>query len=167
MSNKAQTVEERDMPNPPDLRQSLCHTLLAMGFFMLYKLGPSAGGDSDTSFYLGIVLALVFVALFSWYSFGRRLKTWRRVPSSVRSRFTRRPTELKQRAITHLLISLLALTLTALAFSPYALRSDFEGLSAMDITMIICGAIIGIVSVAILSRTVRDLLAVRRFNQQQ
>ena len=166
MSNKAQTVEERDMPNPPDLRQSLCHTVMAMGFFMLYKLNPATHGDTETAFYFWLVLAVAFVALFSWYSFGRRLKAWRRVPSSIRSRFIRRPADLKQRAVTHLLISLLALTLTALAFSPYALHSDLEGLAVTDIILMICGAIVGIVSVAILSRTVRDLLAVRRFNQQ-
>lgn len=159
------SIEERDIPSPPDLRQSLCHTLMALGFFMLNKLGPYAPGKSESQFHYWIVLALGVVVVLSWYFFVKRLKAWRQVPSELKARFTRQPSELKQRAISHLLMSLLALTLTALAFLPYTFYADFESLKLKDFFIISAGAFVGIISVAVLSRTVRDLITVRQFSK--
>ncbi len=150
-----------EIPPPPDLRQSICHTLMASGFVLLVIQNPFSVGNLEGTFHTWIILALLFVVMLSWYFFSRRLRTWKKVPSSVRARATRPPRDLKQRAISHLLMSLLALALTALGYLASLAVPSSQNETVVNYIIVGTSGLVGVLSVAIFTRTVRDLLSAR------
>ncbi len=155
------SVSGSEIPPPPDLRQSICHTLMASGFVLLVVQNPFSVSNLEGTFHTWIVLALLLVVLLSWYFFSRRLSTWKKVPLSVRARATRRPRDLRQRAISHLLMSLLALTLTALGYLASLAVPSSQDETMMQYVIVGTSGLVGVLSVAIFARTVRDLLSAR------
>ena len=150
-----------EVPPPPDLRQSICHTLMASGFVLLVIQNPFSVGTLEGTFHTWIMLALLFVVMLSWYFFSRRLRTWKKVPSSVRARATRRPRDLRQRAISHLLMSLLALTLTALGYLASLAVPSSQNETIASYIVVGMSGLVGVLSVATFTRTIRDLLSAR------
>ena len=161
MTDKNIRVSGSEVPPPPDLRQSICHTLMASGFVLLVIQNPFSVGSLEDTFHTWTILALLLVVMFSWYFFSRRLRTWKKVPSSVRARATRRPRDLKQRAISHLLMSLLALTLTALGYLASLAVPPSQNETIVNYIIVGTSGLVGVLSVATFTRTIRDLLSAR------
>ena len=108
--------------------------------------------------YLVIMFAMPVVAVFSWYFFFKRLKVWKKIPQEVRNRVTRTPAALKNRAFSHMLMSLLSASLTALGYighliSPLQLQYG----RFVEVVVLALDGLIGVVAIAVLSRTIRDL----------
>ncbi|MBN2719403.1 MAG: hypothetical protein JXX14_26365 [Deltaproteobacteria bacterium] len=109
--------------------------------------------------YLIIMCAMPFVAAFSWYVFFKRLKIWKRIPSEIRSRIIRPPAVLKNRAFSHMLMSLLSACLTALGYIGQLISPMEKQYGRfLEFTVLTFDALIGIISIAVLTRTIRDLL---------
>ncbi len=134
---------------------------MASGFVLLVIQNPFFVGNLEGTFHTWIILALLFVVMLSWYFFSRRLRTWKKVPSSVRARATRPPRDLKQRAISHLLMSLLALALTALGYLASLAVPSSQNETVVNYIIVGTSGLVGVLSVAIFTRTVRDLLSAR------
>ncbi len=150
------------MPAIPDLRQSMCHSLMAAGFITLNLQNPFVVSGLEDTFHTWMMVALAIVVVLSWYFFARRLRAWRAVPSEMRARVTRRPRDLRQRAISHLLMSLLAIMLTALGYLG-TLAVPHEGERTLMDTLLLCaGGVVGVLAVAILAGTVRDIIAAQK-----
>ena len=140
----------------PDIRLSICHTILAAGFLLLNIQNPY---KVENVLFLVIMLLMPVVAVFSWYFFFKRLKVWKKIPPDLRNRVTRTPGVLKNRAFSHLLMSLLAACLTALGYighliSPIESRYN----QIVEILILSLDGLIGVTAIAVLSRTIRDLL---------
>ena len=162
MHDANHTVDAADLPPTPDIRQSVCHTLMAAAFMLLNLLNPIDARDMESTLHSWTVIALVFVVVVSWIFFTKRLKAWRAVPPEIRARVTRRPQDLKQRAVSHLIMSLLAVLLTA--FALYAgLEVPVERFSeAANNALLVAVSAVGVLAMAVLARTVRELISVRR-----
>lgn len=140
----------------PDLRQSICHTALAAGFLLLNIQNPY---KLENLMYLVIMCAMPVVAVISWVFFSKRLKVWKKFPAETRNRITRTPVALKNRAFSHMLMSLLAAGLTALGYIGHLispLHSHYN--MTIEIIILTIDAIIGVIAIAVLTRTVRDLV---------
>jgi len=161
MSLGTASRDDKPLPLIPDLRQSMCHTLMAAGFVLLNLLNPTVVSDPRGSFHQWMMLALAIVVVLSWYFFSRRLRAWRAVPAEIRARVTRRPRDLKQRAVSHLLMSLLAIGLTSLGTLVHLITSGEEAKSAAEVVLLGLGALVGVAAVAIFAGTVRDIIASR------
>lgn len=162
MSRARPIQEDQSLPAIPDLRQSMCHTLMAAGFVLLNLQNPSVVGGLEGTFHFWMMFALGVVVILSWYFFTRRFRAWRAVPSEIRARVTRPPRDLKNRAVSHLLMSLLAVMLTALGYLGQLAVSPDGGRDLMGNLLLGAGAIVGVAAVAIFVRTVRDIIASRR-----
>jgi len=162
MTGPETTTCDANLPAIPDLRQSICHTLMAAGFVILNLQNPFVSGGLERSFHTWMMVALAVAVVFSWYFFYRRLRAWRSVPQEVRARVTRRPRDLRQRAVSHLLMSLLAMMLTALGYlGRLAIFTEEDG-ALLDRLILAFGGVVGVLAVAIFARTVRDIMATRR-----
>ena len=158
--------EKVHIPPRPDLRQSLCHTLLVVGFVLLGTLKRFVIEDSETTFHWWMMVALGAFLVFSWYVFARRLIRWNAVPKPIREIAVRPAAELKQRAISHLMRALLALLLTGFSFLGLMAMSEEGGTGALDKFLMATGGIAAVAAVAILTRTLRDLLVLRRLGDK-
>ena len=140
----------------PDIRLSICHTALAAGFLLLNIQNPY---KLENVMYMIIMCAMPVVAVFSWYFFVKRLKIWKKIPSELRNRVTRPPTVLKNRAFSHMLMSLLAACLTALGYIGHLISPiETQYGRFVEVIVLTFDALVGIVSIAVLSRTIRDLV---------
>lgn len=158
--------EKVQIPPRPDLRQSLCHTLLAVGFILLGSLNPFVVESTEASFHSWMMLALGIAVIFSWYVFARRWMRWSAVPKEIRAVAVRPAVEIRQRAISHLMMSLLALLLTGFSFLGL-IAVPHQGQAAMlDKLMMGTGGVAAVAAVAILTRTLRDLIAIRRIHDK-
>ena len=141
----------------PDIRLSICHTALAAGFLLLNIQNPY---KLENVMYLIIMCAMPVVAVFSWYFFFKRLKIWKRIPADTRNRVIRSPAALKNRAFSHMLMSLLAASLTALGYIGHLIAPLEQQYGRfVEIVVLSFDALIGVVAIAVLSRTIRDLVA--------
>jgi len=158
--------EKVQIPPRPDLRQSLCHTLIVVGFILLGTLNRFVIKDAAPSFHLWMMVALGAFLVASWYVFVRRWLRWSTVPQEIRAVAVRPAAELKQRAVSHLMMALLALMLTGFSFlGVVALPNDGESL-VVDKFLLATGGVAAVAAVAILTRTLRDLLALRRMRDK-
>ena len=153
---------EIQVPPRPDLRQSLCHTLLAAGFSLLAVLNPFDTGGTEGTFHTWMMIALGLAVLASWYVFSRRWIKWKILPAEVRDAVRRTAAELRQRAISHLMMALLALLLTAFSFLGRATGPAAGNYSGGELLLLGLGGVVAIAAVAVLVRTLRDLLTLRR-----
>jgi hypothetical protein len=158
--------EKVQIPPRPDLRQSLCHTLLVVGFVLLGTLRRFVIEDSETGFHWWMVAALAAFLVFSWYVFARRMVRWKAVPKAIREIAIRPAAELKQRAISHLMMALLALLLTGFSFLGLMAMSDDSESGTLDKFLMVAGGVAAVASVAILTRTLRDLMALKRLRDK-
>jgi hypothetical protein len=154
--------EKVHIPPRPDLRQSMCHTLLALGFVLLGLLNPFVIGSTEATFHTWMMVALGVAVLFSWYVFVRRWMRWSAVPRQLREAALRSATEIKQRAVSHLMMALLALLLTVFSFLGLMAVPGEGETAIVDKLLLLAGGIAAVAAVAILARTLRDLIAVRR-----
>jgi hypothetical protein len=154
--------EQVHIPPRPDLRQSLCHTLLAVGFIVLGLLNPVVVESTEASFHTWMMVALGVAVVLSWYVFVRRWLRWSTMPREIRAVAVRSVAEIKQRAISHLMMALLALLLTGFSFLGLVAVPDQEGLRWIDVLLMTVGGVTAVGAVAILSRTLRDLIALNR-----
>jgi hypothetical protein len=158
--------EKVQIPPRPDLRQSLCHTLLAVGFILLGTLKRFVVEEGETSFHWWMMVALGAFLVLSWYVFARRLIRWNAVPKEIREIAVRSAAELKQRAISHLMMALLALLLTGFSFLGLIAMSSDGSIGAIDKFLMGAGGVAAVAAVAILTRTLRDLMALRRLRDK-
>ena len=162
MHNENKTVDTNNLPSPPDIRQSVCHTLMAAGFVFLNLLNPINSEESQSALHSWTITALVFVVFISWIFFTRRLRAWRAVPTEIRMRVTRRPQDLKQRAVSHLIMSLLAVLLTAFAlYAGIEVPTDRFS-ETVNNTLLVTVSAVGVLAMAVLARTVRELITIRK-----
>lgn len=139
----------------PDIRLSICHTALAGGFLLLNIQNPY---KLENIMYLIIMSAMPIVAVISWYFFVKRLQVWKKIPPEIRNRITRTPAALKNRAFSHMLMSLLAASLTALGYIGHLISPLQEQYNkVIEIIVLSLDGLIGVVAIAVLARTVRDL----------
>ncbi|MBN2527720.1 MAG: hypothetical protein JXR76_15115 [Deltaproteobacteria bacterium] len=109
--------------------------------------------------YLIIMCAMPVVAVISWYFFVKRVKLWKRIPQDIRNRVTRTPAALKNRAFSHMLMSLLAASLTALGYIGHLIAPlEKQYNRIIEILILSLDALVGVIAIAILARTIRDLL---------
>jgi predicted membrane protein len=155
----APTVE---VPPQPDLRQSFSHTLLAAAFILLGVTNPFAPRGVEAAFHSWMMWALVVVVTFSWSFLVRRWLRWRRLPAPLRARVVRSPEDLRQRAVSHVLMALLSLLLSGFALLGRLEVLGDDGPSAGERLLLGAGGVVGIGAVAVVARCVRDLLALRR-----
>lgn len=144
----------------PDIRQSICHTSLAAGFILLNIQNPYKERLFESIIYLLIMSAMPVVAFISWTFFFKRLKMWKRFPVETRNRITRTPVALKNRAFSHLLMSLLSACLTALGYIGHLispLHSHYN--QFIEYIVLSFDALIGTIAIAVLSSTVRDFIS--------
>jgi hypothetical protein len=167
MGAATQQPIEVEIPPRPDLRQSLCHTLLAAGFSLLAVLNPFDTGGAEGAFHSWMMVALGVAVVASWYVLSRRWIKWRSVPAELRAAVQRAPAELRQRAISHLMMALLALLLTAFSFLGRASGPAAGNYTTGELLLFGVGAVVAIAAVAVLVRTLRDLLNLRRADRGQ
>ena len=74
----------KDLPIRPDLRQALCHTLLAAAFVLVGILNPFAAGAVETRFHGWMMVVLVLAVVLSWWVMIRRWRKWIGLPPQVR-----------------------------------------------------------------------------------
>lgn len=153
---------EVELPPRPDVRQSMCHTLLAAGFCLLAVLNPFDTGGAEGAFHRWMMIALGVAVAISWYVLSRRWTRWKAVPAELRSAVRRTPAELRQRAIGHLMMALLALLLTAFSFLGRATGPAAGNYALWELLLLGAGGVVAIAAVAVLVRTLRDLLGLRR-----
>lgn len=158
--------EKVQIPPRPDLRQSLCHTLLAVGFILLGTLNPFVVGTTEASFHSWMMVALGVAVILSWYVFARRWMRWTTVPKEIRAVAVRPVVEIRQRAVSHLMMSLLALLLTGFSFLGLIAVPGDDPAGALDKLMMGAGGIAAVAAVAILTRTLRDLIALKRMRDK-
>lgn len=151
-----------DLPPRPDLRQSLCHTLLASAFVLLGVFNPFARG-TEAAFHSWMMLVLAAVVALSWFYLALRWRRWIRVPPELRERSVRSAEELRQRAVSHLLMGLLALLLTGFSLVG-TLKSEQLGVERAGGRGWLpwVAALVGLGSLAVLAAAARDLLGRRK-----
>ena len=144
----------------PDIRQSLAHTILAFGFVLINVQNPFKEHIFDNWMNAVVLISMPIAAIISWVLFAKRLKVWKNLPQDIRSRITKTPELLKNRAVTHMLISLLAAGLAAIGYIGHLvspLQNHFgDGLTNAILS---ADAVVGVISISILSSTVRDLVS--------
>jgi hypothetical protein len=151
-----------EIPAQPDLRQSFSHTLLAAAFILLGVTNPFSPRGAEARFHSWMMWALAVVVALSWSFLVRRWLRWRRLPAEIRARIVRPVEDLRQRAVSHALMALLALLL-----SGFALLGRLEVLGEADPTagerLVLCfGGLIGVGAVAVAARCARDFLLLRQ-----
>lgn len=159
----ASTVE---VPPQPDLRQSFSHTLLAAAFILLGVTNPFSPRGTEAAFHSWMMVALAVVVAMSWSFLVCRWMRWRRLPAVIRARVVRSPEDLRQRAVSHLLLALLALLLSGFALLGRLEVLDEDGPSAGERILLILGGIVGVGAVAVATRCIRDLLALHRASRR-
>ena len=133
---------------------------------MLGTLKRFVVDDDETSFHWWMMVALGAFLVLSWYVFVRRLLRWNAVPKEIREVAIRSAAELKQRAISHLMMALLALLLTGFAFLGLIAMSRDGEIGSIDKLLMGAGGVAAVAAVAILTRTLRDLMALRRLRDK-
>ncbi len=157
---------EMDVPPRPDLRQSLCHTLLASAFVLLGVLNPFAGG-TEAQFHWWMMVILVIAVAASWSYVTRRWLAWRELPQEIKVVQARAARYDSERAKSHLLMSALALLLTGFAFLGRAVIPDMSESLFLE-ALFYTAAFIALVSTTVFSRAVRDLFTqCRRIRNNQ
>ncbi len=159
-------VPTTEVPPQPDLRQSFSHTLLAAAFILLGVTNPFARQGTEASFHTWMMAALAVVVALSWSFLVRRWLQWRRLPEGIRARVVRSLEDLRQRAVSHVLMALLALLL-----SGFALLGRLEVLgdgapSASERLLLGFGGLVGVGAVAVAARCARDFLALGRVSRK-
>lgn len=145
----------------PDLRQSLCHTLLAAAFVLLGVLNPFAGSDGGVRLHWWVMGLLVIFALISWFFAAKTWVAWQKTPRRVRLLQIEAARLDRNRAQSHGLMSALSLLLTGFAFLGGAFIPEItEG----TLNRILFGfaVLIAVLSAAILTRVIRDWLIRRK-----
>ena len=147
----------------PDIRQSICHTLIAVAFGLIHVQNPVKEALRNNILSLVVLAALPIAVGISWQFFIRRLSAWKALPQETRSRLTRTPGSLRTRAISHLLMALLAAALTAIRYIGHLvspLESSYGVVGAWII--LAADALVGVLSVAVAASSVRDLISYLR-----
>lgn len=158
-----QTFTEQPGPQIiPDLRGSLCHTIMAAGFFLINVQNPYRRHFIEDKLELFVMMAIPIAIGFSWYNFYKRFSQWRKTPLEVRNRLTRSPESLRNRAVSHLLMALLAAGLTALGYIGHIVEHAEVNPGMADNVFLGLDALVGIIAIATVSRTIRDLMATFR-----
>ena len=160
-SNSSST-DIQNLPPSPDIRQSLCHTVVAAGFFLINLQNPFSKNAAEDVFHLAVMVVLPLVFFFSWYFFYTRLKAWKKIPVDIRNRITRTPLALKNRAVSHMLMALLAAGLTALGYLGHLFSPPEQTQQLIPNILLAADSLVGILAIAILARTIRDLLTTSR-----
>jgi len=148
---------EIQVPPRPDVRASLCHTLLASGFILLGVQNPFAEGGSGPAFHSWMMGALAVVVAHSWWMVARRLLSWRALPEEIRARASRGPADVRQRALNHLTMALLALLLTAFSFLGRIAAPEVRYDEVADTALLSVGIVTAACAVAAIASAFRDL----------
>lgn len=145
----------------PDLRQTLCHTLLAAAFALLWVFNPLGGKSREQLLPLWVMVFIVGFAATSWVVVLRSRSAWLKAPSHLRKRQAQAAALDKNRAQSHGLMSALSLLLTGFAFLAGAFIPEVtEGL--FNRILFGCALVVAMLSAAVLTRAVRDLIVQRR-----
>ncbi len=157
-NDSEQRDSDQELLPRPDLRQSLCHTMLASAFVLLGVFNPFARG-TEAVFHSWMMVVLAVVVALSWVHLAHRLERWRGMPPELRERSARSAEELRQRAVSHLLMGLLALLLTGFSLVG-TLKREQLGLERAEGREWLpwVAALVGAGSLAILAAAARDLL---------
>jgi len=152
---------EDDFPLLPDLRQSLCHTLLAAAFVLVGMLNPFAGDDTEAGFHWWMMVVLAVSAVISWGYVLSRWRAWRGTPGQVKVAQILEARQNKDRARSHALMAALAMMLTVFAFLGRAVMPDMHK-SLLSEILFYTAAVVAVLSTTVLSGAIRDLLFQRR-----
>jgi hypothetical protein len=164
MNSKNSTPEDYGHLVIPDLRQSICHTLVAAGFILANLQNPVEAKAEGPGFHLVFMLILAVAVVFSWLFFYRRFSDWKKIPSDIRSRATQSPAALKNRAVSHLLMALLAFGLTALGYiGKFSSLDNPTVLAVIGNGYLLIDIIVAVFSLTILVQTLRDLAIIKGF----
>jgi len=155
-SNDSQTL-----PVMPDLRQSICHTLLAAAFILVGVLNPFAGQGVQASFHAWMMVALLLVVALSWYFLFRAWNRWRNASDKVRAIQVLKVNRKRGRARSHALMSALSILLASFAFLGRATVPEGEA-TLLDEALFVTGALIVIGGTAVLAQSLRNLIAIHR-----
>ncbi|MBN2802272.1 MAG: hypothetical protein JXR91_04170 [Deltaproteobacteria bacterium] len=165
MKKKVTNTKNLPLKNPseyvviPDIRQSMAHTALAFGFVLINLQNPYKDQLLDNWINAVVFFAMPIAAIISWVLFFIRLGVWKKIPLNTRAVITKTPETLKNRAISHLLISLLASGLTAIGYIGHLISPVYNHFNVVTGKIIIYSDIFaGIVSIAIISSSVRDII---------
>ncbi|MCP4679285.1 MAG: hypothetical protein GY854_28115 [Deltaproteobacteria bacterium] len=151
-------------PILPDLRQSLCHTLLAAAFVLVGMLNPFADGGTEASFHWWMMVVLAISAVMSWSYVFSRWRAWRGTPKEIKAAQILGARQDRDRARSHALMAALSLMLTMFAFLGRAAIPDMHK-SLLHEILFYTAAFVSVLSTTVLSRAVRDLLFQRKQRQ--
>jgi hypothetical protein len=157
---------ENQLPLRPDLRQSLCHTLLAASFVLVGVLNPFTSGDAEARFHMWMMAVLVAAVIVSWWVMIRRWLKWIILPEEIRTVQNHGARFDLGRAGSHALMSALALLLTLFAFLGRAVIPDGEE-DLFDEILFCMATAIALVSTAVLSGSIRDLFFQARHSKNK
>ena len=160
-SDRTEEVKDEILPPFPDLRQTLCHTLLAAAFALLWVFNPISGKSVEHKLPLWVMVFIVGFAISSWVVVLRARSAWLRAPSHLRLAQSQTAALDKNRAQSHGLMAALSLLLTGFAFLAGAFIPEItEGV----LNRILFGAavLVATLSAAVLTRAVRDLFIQRK-----
>ena len=145
----------QDIPIRPDLRQSLCHTLLAAAFVIVGIVNPFAGGSIETELHGWMMVVLLIVVVLSWLVMVRRWRRWVGLPEQIKLVQNEGARLDRSRAKSHALMSALALMLTVFAFIGRAVIPHVSG-SLTDELLFYTSVAVAVVSTVVLTRSIRD-----------
>ena len=143
-------------PISPDLRQALCHTLLAVAFILLGVKNPFALGDGPVQFRSWMIVLMGGVVAISWGFVMARWFSWHRLPDDKRAQGAVERT--RGRALNHAMISALALMLTVFSFLGLILGID-EG---NNDSLLHFGMGVAAICLIVLGVSVRDVLSLSK-----
>ncbi|MCP4604099.1 MAG: hypothetical protein GY847_26850 [Proteobacteria bacterium] len=160
------THGQSDYPQRPDLRQSLSHTLLAAAFVLLGILNPFAGNDAETRFHWWMMVVLAVTVALSWYFAITRWLNWRSLPANIKTAQAQMARYDRGRAKNHALMSALALLLTVFAFLGHATMPEITR-SLLDEILFCIASAVAVVSTAVFSASIRDILAQHKHGRNE
>jgi Na+/pantothenate symporter len=153
--------DPKTLPARPDLRQSICHTLLAAAFILVGILNPFSNKGVEASFHAWMMLALIVVVVFSWYFLVRSWLRWRTVPQKIQAIQIQKVNRKRGRARSHALMSSLSILLASFAFLGRAAIPEGEA-TLIDEALFYTGAVIVIAGTAVLAQALRNLIAINK-----
>ncbi len=152
---------KEEFPLLPDLRQSLCHTLLAAAFVLVGMLNPFAGDGTEASFHWWMMVVLAISVVMSWGYVLSRRRAWRGTPGQVKAAQILEARQNKDRARSHALMAALSMMLTVFAFLGRAVIPDMHQ-SLLSEILFCTAAAVAVLSTTVLCSAIRDLLFQRR-----
>jgi|GEM_PF-4571813 len=151
----------------PDLRASICHTSMAAGFLLINLQNPYRVPLHETKVELLVMMSLPVIVFLSWSMFVRRFRNWQRLTTEQQQRITRTPKSLLNRAVTHLLMALLATGLTLLGYVGHVVGAALHEPGPYETTLLVADVLVAIVAITAAFRAITDIWAFWRFTRKR